>query len=447
MTQIDTYLVGTEIAINRRENMTGQYLRLSLAACLLALASFAAQAQTSPTPAEDKIAAARKAIAANASNAEAHAKLAMALTRRARETADPDYYDQALAAADRSLSLVPANPDAERARIWALLGKHEFAPALELAKAYNQRVPDDVTGYGFLVDANAELGNYEAAEQAAQWMLDLRPGNIPGLTRAAYLRELFGDVDGALELMKMALQRTAPNETEDRAWFLTQMAHLQLAAGRVDNADRLVDQALGAFADYHYALGVLGRVRAAQGRHDDAVAALERRYRAAPHPENLFVLAEALKRAGRRAEATRAFADFERAARAEMQGADNSNRELIFYYADHANRPAEALRVAEMEIARRRDVHTLDAYAWALYRNGRLAQAREQIEAALRIGIRESAMLYRAGAIAFKLGDRRTAIARLKESLTLGPTSETAAAARRMLTQAQIATPTPIAAR
>jgi len=37
-------------------------------------------------------------------------------------------------------------------------------------------------------------GRYDDAERSAQWMLDLRPGNIPALTRAAYLRELFGDI-------------------------------------------------------------------------------------------------------------------------------------------------------------------------------------------------------------------------------------------------------------
>ena len=31
-------------------------------------------------------------------------------------------------------------------------------------------------------------------------MLDMRPGNVPGLTRAAYLRELFGDHERAVEL-------------------------------------------------------------------------------------------------------------------------------------------------------------------------------------------------------------------------------------------------------
>jgi hypothetical protein len=73
--------------------------------------------------------------------------------------------------------------------------------------------------YGFLTDANVELGNYKEAEEAAQRMLDLRPGNLPGVTRAAYLRELFGDVDGALELMNMALQSTPTTEAEDAAWI------------------------------------------------------------------------------------------------------------------------------------------------------------------------------------------------------------------------------------
>ena len=77
----------------------------------------------------------------------------------------------------------------------------------EEAKKLNKRMPDDVMIYGFLTDANVELGNYKDAETAAQSMLDLRPGNLPALTRAAYLRELFGDIDGSLELMNMAYNR------------------------------------------------------------------------------------------------------------------------------------------------------------------------------------------------------------------------------------------------
>jgi tetratricopeptide (TPR) repeat protein len=88
-------------------------------------------------------------------------------------------------------------------------------------------------------------------------MLDLRPGNSAGVTRAAYLRELFGDVDGALELMDMALYSTSPSEVEDAAWILTQMAHLQLSVGKLADAEKSLQQALTLFPGYHYALGNL----------------------------------------------------------------------------------------------------------------------------------------------------------------------------------------------
>ena len=92
--------------------------------------------------------------------------------------------------------------------------------------------------YGFLVDGYTELGRYAEAEKAAQWMLDLRPGNVPALTRAAHLRELFGDHEGAVELMDTSYRRTADAEVEDRAWILTQIAHLSLLTCRTEAAER-----------------------------------------------------------------------------------------------------------------------------------------------------------------------------------------------------------------
>ena len=83
--------------------------------------------------------------------------------------------------------------------------------------------------YGLLTEANAELGYYKDAETAAQWMLNLRPGNLPALTNAAHLRELFGDMEGSYELLQMAYESTPPTEEEERAWLLTQMGHLRLA--------------------------------------------------------------------------------------------------------------------------------------------------------------------------------------------------------------------------
>jgi tetratricopeptide (TPR) repeat protein len=372
---------------------------LSVAPLVVAIwATVDLRAQTK-SPAELKIDAAKAVLASPRSGYEAYNELALAYARRARETADTSYYDRAEEAIQASLKLSPQNLEAQKARAWVLLGKHEFAAALDLARALNKQAPDDLLVYGFLTDAHAELGDYDEAEEACQWMLDLRPGNIPGLTRAAYLRELFGDLDGASELMREAYDRTPPAEVEDRAWLLTQLAHLQLQAGHADRAEPLLNEALALFPGYHYALAQLAKVRAAQGRHAEAVDLLRKRYSAASHPENLHALAEALDRAGRREEARKAFTDFEAQALKESVGWDNANRELVFYYAGHSRKPAEALRIAQLEFARRKDVYTRDAYAWALHANGRTREAREQIDLALAVGIKDPEVLARAAVI------------------------------------------------
>ncbi|MEJ7713591.1 MAG: hypothetical protein WKF84_28030 [Pyrinomonadaceae bacterium] len=108
---------------------------------------------------------------------------------------------------------------------------------------------------------------------------------------------------------------------------------------------------------------------------------------------------------------------------------------MIFYYADHTRKPTEALRIARLESARRRDIHTLDAYAWALYVNGDYAEARRQIERALTIGFRDAAFLFHAGSISSKLNDQARAARYLQQSLDLNPLSESAKSAREALTK------------
>jgi tetratricopeptide (TPR) repeat protein len=419
-------------------------MKMIIALLMLSFAQ-SAPAQNKPapnpqlSPAEQSMAAARREIEKKPDQFAGYNHLAIALSRRARETSDVMYYAQAEDALKKSLALAPGNMESEKIHVWLLLGRHEFPSALEAAKALNKKNPDDLLVYGFLTDADAELGKYEDAEASAQWMLNLRPGNLPGMTRAAYLRELFGDVDGAYELMDMAFQATPPTETEDRAWILSQMGHLRFVAGKTDEADNILKQALIVFPGYHYALGNLAKVRITQRHYEDAVALLRQRYQSAPHAENLYDLAEALELAGNEDEAKEAFAEFETKSLAESIRKDNSSRELVFYYADHAHHPARALEVAKQEIAWRRDVYTLDAYAWALHVNGQDAEAHKQIETALAVGIRDAKMLDHAGEIALKLGDKAAAQRYLEDSASLHATgSEQARLRLASLGQAEL---------
>jgi len=341
------------------------------------------------TPAEIAIEKAQTEINKHPDHAAYYSLLAMAYARRARETSDVQYYTKAEETLHRCFAITPDNYEGLKTLAWLQLGRHEFAKALETATKLNQKVPDDVLVYGYLADANTELGNYKEAVAAAQWMLDLRPGNVPGVTRAAYQRELHGNLPGALELMQMAYDSTPPAESEDRGWLLTQMGHLSLVAGDLSQAETYANRALGLFPDYHYALGMLAQVRAAQKHYDDAVKLLRKRYTEAPHAENLYALAEALELAGQTDDSQKAFAEFERKSRAETNFADNSNHELVAYYVDHARQPGKALEVARREIARRKDVFTLDCYAWALAANGQYDAANAQIQKALQIGVKD----------------------------------------------------------
>jgi Flp pilus assembly protein TadD len=404
---------------------------LAVAAIVLAIASLA-RAEQALSPAEQRMAWAAKQIAAHPDDPQPHVDLGWALARRARETGDPAYYARGQEEATRALALAPGNYEARKLEVWLLLGRHEFGPALAAAKALNQQVPDDVTVYGFLADANAELGEYKAAEDAVQWMLDMRSGNLSGLTRAAYLREIFGDLDGAIELYTAAFNRIAFTEVEDRAWILCQVGHLYLSKGSTAEAAQALEQALALVPGYHYALGYLAQVRLAEKRPGEAVKLLRQLCDVAPHAENIYALAEALHQEGS-PEARAAYAEFERKALAESATRDNANRELVFYYVDRRPQGADARRIAEIERAARHDVHTLDASAWALSAAGDHRQARVEIEQALAVGTRDAVMLYHAGVIASRLHDVPAAQRLLARSLELSAVSPVADAARKAL--------------
>jgi tetratricopeptide (TPR) repeat protein len=381
----------------------------------LTLANSVSANNVNTSPAERKIVAAERFIDKNAASPTGYVELAMAYARRARESGDDAFYDKANDAVQKALKIDATNFEAKKARVWILLGQHDFGAAAIEAKALNELVPDDVMVYGLLADAYIELGRYNDAEKAAQWMLDLRAGNVPGLTRGAYLRELFGDIEGALDMMDTALRRMSETEYEERAWSLTHVGHLQLLAGRTDLAEQVVEEALKTFPNYHYALAKLGQVRMKQGRAKEAAQLMTKRYEIAAHPENLFEAAAAMHAAGQTKDAREAFRKFEKEALAESMNVDNANRELAIYYLDYANKPKEALRLAKMQFDRRQDVHTMSVYAWALHKNGRAKDAFELTERATAIGTRDARVRYYAGAIA----KANKAIAKSNEHLAI----------------------------
>src|SRR5215469_4024297 len=110
------------------------------------------------TPAEIAIEKAQTEINKHPDHAPYYSVLAMAYARRARETSDVAYYGKAEETLQHCFAIAPDNYDGLKTKAWLELGRHEFAKALETATKLNKKAPDDVLVYGYLADANTELG-------------------------------------------------------------------------------------------------------------------------------------------------------------------------------------------------------------------------------------------------------------------------------------------------
>ncbi len=79
-----------------------------------------------------------------------------------------------------------------------------------------------------------------------------------------------------------------------------------------------------------------------------------------------------------------------------------------------------ALAIAEEELATRTDTAGWETYAWALFKNDRLDEARDAIDVALERGL-DAHGYYRAGAISAARGETSRALAELTTALELSP--------------------------
>ncbi|MBV9612736.1 MAG: hypothetical protein JO091_09690 [Acidobacteriaceae bacterium] len=384
---------------------------------LLAVQSLSARAAAEhPSPVRARVAAAQKLILANPKAVGPYDELAHAYCRWGRDANDPALYDKAAAALQQALRLSSGDYEAQKLQVSVFLGKQQLANALALAKELNHKVPDDIAGWGLLVDVNVALGNYAEAERDAQWILDLRPGSSLGFEKAAILRDLFGDPEGAFEFFEESRRRTSPGDLDEVAWLLVQDARTQLELGDLAKAEKFNNQALQIWPDSQLALAVLAEIRNAQRHPEQAIALLEQRYRAVPSAENLYDWAEAINNLGDAARAKSLFAEFEKKALA----CPDPPLQLIHFYIDHTLNPPQALLLAEKRSKIRQDVATLDAHAWALYANSRYPEAQKQLDRALAVGIHNPSYFCHAAQISAKNNDEES-LARMRRELQTFP--------------------------
>jgi tetratricopeptide (TPR) repeat protein len=319
---------------------------------------------------------------------------------RARLTNDAGFYTLAEQAALCMASLDSADPGALLLRGHVLHQMHRFGEAESIARRL-VALREFVLDYGLLGDVLMEQGRLGEAATAYQKMIDLKPF-YQSYTRAAHLRWLKGDLDGAIEMMQAAIRAVSPRDPESVAWAYSRLAFYELQRGRLAEAERMADASLRYVPDYAAALLVRGRIQLAQRRPLEAVTTLERAAERNPLPEYKWAHADALRAVNRIDDAREVEQELAAA------GGDDPRTVALYFATRHENR-AQAIALARQELQKRTDVFTLDTLAWALASAGEIREASSLIARALAEGTQDGRLFLHAAAIAAADGRARDA--------------------------------------
>ncbi len=355
------------------------------------------------------------ALKTNPNDTKSALKLAALYIQEARETGNYVYYDKAaMRQVNTVLAAEPQNFNALVFKSLIELSQHHFADGLVTAKQARDINPANAYVYGLLVDGNVEMGHYDTAVINADKMVSVRP-DLTSYSRVSYLREIYGDYDGAIKAMTMAVETGGAGD-EHTEWTRTQLAALYEKTGNYKKADSLYNFSLALRPAYPYALAGLARVAEAAGDHNKAIAY----YQQADSliSDNIFKeeLADVYRAVGQTKKAEeldeKVIDDLSKDAEAGV------NDENIGHYADKelayaylkVNKLDKAFEHAMLEYNRRPDnIDVNETVAWVLYNKGEYAKALPYIKTALKTNSKNPVLLSRAGLIYLKAGDKAMA--------------------------------------
>lgn len=374
---------------------------------------------TQSASAETAVAGLEQRLAANPADAAGFAALGLARLQLVRETNDAAQYGLAEQALNQALTLDPQQGEAPIGLGVLALARHDFQGALKWADRAVAVYPYSVDVWNVRTDAYVELGQYPAAVQSAQYAVDHRPDQ-QSYSRVAYLRELHGDVTGAMTAMQMAAD-AGRRGSEGAAWAQVQLGNLYWNAGRWDEAEQIYQATLRDRPNYTPAEAGVARVLAARGDYQAAIDRLYPLTERLPLPELVIWLGDLYTVTGQ-PDAARQQYDLVRVIQQLNQAAGmNVDLEMALFEADHGSDPTAALAQARAAYAARPGIYGADVLAWALYRAGQSAEAQPYMQEALSLGTRDARLYYHAGVIAAALHDTAAACQHLQQALIINP--------------------------
>ncbi len=165
-------------------------------------------------------------------------------------------------------------------------------------------------------------------------------------------------------------------------------------------------------------MGAIARLDAARHRWADAIAVGNQAIASSLDPATFGTISDAYLAMGDRVKANE-YARGMEVAVSKQPGA--YHRAWSLFLLDHNRRVSNVLRKARAELRTRRDIYGWDVLAWALYRQGRYADAQRAMMTALGQNTQDALLFYHAGMIERALGHRPAAQQQLERALAVNP--------------------------
>jgi tetratricopeptide (TPR) repeat protein len=343
------------------------------------------------------------------------ASLAQSWIVKARRSQDPGFYLSADAAAQLALKEDPRHTLAAALRVVVQVNQHRFAEARDQARALLRSQPENLVALGALADAQLELGDLDGAAETVQKMVDIKP-DLSAYGRAAHLRWLHGDLATAKRFYRSAIDAGKnAREPEPATWMMVQVALVFWNQGDAEGAEAGFKSALNLLPNYPPALVGQAKVELSRGRFPEAVKLLEQAWAQSPLVETGWLLGDARAAAGDKAGAQKSWDD------AVALGEKSDHLSMGSLLAAKGWRLPEALEKLEGELRVRPNQQVRDAYSWALYRTGRMQEARVQSDQVMSVGTPDPKYFFHAGAIRAAAGDPASGRALLERALKMSP--------------------------
>ncbi len=345
-------------------------------------------------------------------------RLGDTLMQKPRETADPRYYACAEQVYQQALARNPHSADAMTGLAWVASDRNQYDKSRDWANKAVALDSQNNTAYGLLGDDDSAEGHYDDAYAHYQKMLDIRP-DIASYSRGAHLLYQDGNSRKAMWLMAKAIQTGSPY-AENTAWCRTQFAEMLFDQGALLPAEQTVQTVLKTTPNNADALAEMGRFKAARHDYPAAIALLKKSAALAPDPETLTTLGDLYALSGHKAEAEQQYAQVEALYQKNTDAGIDDHEQIARFDADHDRNLPAALQMAQQNKASL-SITDADTLAWCLYKNGQEDAAKAAIQKALARRTPEADMLFHAGMIYTKAGDRVTGGKCLAHALSLNP--------------------------